>query len=127
MKSFMKILVYGIILWLIVFAFSFLIYPLKKEGNPLFESLITIILVFITVLIAFTYFRTEQPAFSMNAVIVGCSWMVINILIDLPLFSYGPMKMSFTNYLEDIGITYFVIPIIVVGMGRLLDKKIKPV
>lgn len=105
---------------------SFVIYPLKKAESPLFESLMAIVLVFTTVLVSFTYFRKEQPSYSMDSVIAGCSWMVINILIDLPLFSYGPMKMSFLIYLEDIGITYFVIPVIVVGMGRLLDKKMKP-
>jgi len=36
----------------------------------------------------------------------------MSVIIDLFLFMEGPMKMTFTNYMLDIGLTYLVYPIL---------------
>ena len=43
----------------------------------------------------------------------------------MPLFSYGPMAMNWSKYLQDIGLTYFIIPVITIGFGWLLETKLK--
>ncbi len=101
----------GVLLWLCVFVASFLIYPIKQADPAFFETLITIILCTSTVMIARLYFtRTELN--TKNCVGTGVVWALINILIDLPLFSFGPMQRSTLDYFTDIGCTYLVIPII---------------
>lgn len=50
--------------------------------------------------------------------------MLINIAIDLCLFSWGPMKMNFGDYIQDIGFTYLIIPIITFGIGYQLENKL---
>jgi hypothetical protein len=41
----------------------------------------------------------------------------MNLLLDAPLFSQGPMRMTLPNYLADIGLTYLMIPVITLGLG----------
>jgi hypothetical protein len=35
----------------------------------------------------------------------------------------GPMKMSFADYMADIGLTYLIIPAVTFGLGYSLQKK----
>ena len=39
------------------------------------------------------------------------------------LFSEGPMKMPFADYIKDIGLTYLIIPMVTLGFGYLLQQK----
>ena len=125
MNNLIKILLWGFLLWLGVFAISFLIYPLKQSNSPLFETLIAVTLTGATVLFTLLIFKNLEENYLKTGIQVGFTWMFENILIDLPLFSYGPMAMSLSNYFQDIGITYFIIPIITIGFGWLLEVKLK--
>ena len=51
---------------------------------------------------------------------LGLIWFAISFLVDLVMFSSGPMKMPFTDYLADVGIVYVMIPIITVGFAGSL-------
>ena len=51
--------------------------------------------------------------------------MAICIGLDLLMFMWGPMKMSFIDYMKDIGLTYLMLPIIAAGVG-LACGSIKP-
>lgn len=106
-----KIILYGFLLWMMVFIVSFVIYPLKETNPPFFETLITLFLTGFTVFFGDFYFKKGRLTLK-NCLISGFSWVLICILIDLPLFSYGPMQMSFWHYMTDIGLTYLVIPVI---------------
>ncbi len=111
-----RILIYGFLLWLTVFAASIAIFPIKKADPIFFETLISIILAAATVLYGFIYFNKRKNTLG-ECLTVGISWMIINIAIDLPMFSYGPMKRSFADYMTDIGLTYLMIPIIVLAFS----------
>ena len=106
-----KILIYGFLLWLTVFAGSILIFPIKDQDPIFFETLISLILAASTVLFGHLYFKNEILSLK-YCLIVGICWTLINIGIDLPMFSYGPMKRTFLEYMTDIGLTYIMIPII---------------
>ncbi|NOZ75920.1 MAG: hypothetical protein GXO90_11215 [FCB group bacterium] len=119
------IYLYGFLLWLTVFIGSILIYPVKNTDPIFFETLITIILVGFTVFFANLYLKKIQSDLSKAAVFAGIVWMIINIVIDLFMFSSGPMKMPIGNYFKDIGLTYLVIPMITYGIAvqfRLREK-----
>ena len=58
-----------------------------------------------------------------KALVIGVAWLVINLVIDLPLFSAGPMAMPLADYVKDIGLTYLIIPVVTVGLGYLLETK----
>lgn len=118
-----KLILYGFLLWLSIFAVSFILYPVRQNQPIYFETLITITLVLFTTLFSILFFKQTTDRYFKKGLIAGFLWMAINLIIDLPLFSFGPMKMLLLNYFEDIGFTYFVIPIIVGGMGWVLEKK----
>lgn len=113
MKRFWKIILYGFLLWLTVFVLSFLIFPVKQVNPPFFETLITIVLTVSTVFYGYYYFRNEETSLK-KCLLVGFAWVIVNLGIDLPLFLLdSPMKMTFMNYMTDIGLTYLIIPVII--------------
>ena len=124
MGAFGKLLLFGFLLWLTVFISSFVIFPLKSSNPPLFETLITIFLVLFTVIASHLYF--SKSLLNVNkAIYTGITWMIVNIIIDLPLFSFGPMKKDIADYFTDIGLTYIIIPIITTGIAAVSIKSIK--
>ena len=119
MKRLGKIVLYGFLLWLSVFAGSVVIFPVKASDPIFFETLISLILASATVVFGYLYFKTEKASWR-SCLRVGIIWILVNIAIDLPLFSYGPMKRPIAEYMTDIGLTYLMIPIILLAfsLGR---------
>jgi len=119
-----KLISFGFLLWITVFIASFIIFPLKETNPPFFETLVTIFLCLFTVLATVIYFKNSIPDVK-KAITVGLIWMIINIVIDLPLFSFGPMKKSLYDYFTDIGFTYLIIPVITTGMAIVIKNALK--
>lgn len=44
-----------------------------------------------------------------------------SIILDLLIFTVGPLKMSLLDYATDIGVTYLMIPTITFGFGYLME------
>ncbi len=76
-----------------------------------------------TVLFAKLYLLKVEKEYYKEAVKLGVLWLAISVIIDLLMFSRGPMAMSMAEYVSDIGVTYLMIPIIAGGFGCLLEKK----
>jgi hypothetical protein len=123
MKSIKKVLIYGFLVWLIPFVISFLIFPLKSSNRVLWESIMPVVISISVVLFSIFYFSKLQAKFLKEAVLLGIIWLAISIILDIFLFMEGPMKMSFVDYIMDIGLTYLMIPIISIGFGYLLEKR----
>ena len=123
MKSIKKALLYGFLVWLIPFIVSFLIFPLKSSNRALWESIMPVVITISAVPFLILYFSKLQAHFLKEAVLLGIIWLAISLILDLLLFMEGPMKMSFADYMMDIGLTYLMIPIISIGFGYLLEKR----
>lgn len=124
MNKILKIILYGFFIWLIPFLISIIIFPLKSSMNPLFESIMPVIITLVAVTFSYLYFNGVKENFIKEGIIIGVSWFVISIVIDLVLFlPSSPMQMSFADYLMDIGLTYVMIPVITVGMGYMAQNK----
>jgi heme/copper-type cytochrome/quinol oxidase subunit 2 len=120
MKSIKSALLLGFCDWLLPFALSFVIFPLKNSNYYLFESLMTVIVVFAAVLFAYRYFRKVEVNHIREGVLLGILWLAINLVIDFALFlPKSPMQMSLFLYMSQIGIKYLSIPIITIGFGYL--------
>jgi hypothetical protein len=117
-----KILIFGFLMWLVPFLVSVVIYPLKTSENPLFESIMSVVLTLTVVLFSIKYFRNLSIDFLREGILTGTVWFLISIILDLSLFMWGPMQMSFENYMMDIGITYLIIPTVTVGFGYIIQK-----
>ncbi|MCJ7776749.1 MAG: hypothetical protein MUP16_00295 [Sedimentisphaerales bacterium] len=122
MKFLTKILLYGFLVWAVPFVTSVLIFPLKSSNRALWESIMPNVIAITTVVFAVLYLRRLQKNFLRDAISAGVIWLGVSLTLDLLLFMEGPMKMTFIDYMSDIGLTYVMVPVITTGFGYLLEK-----
>ena len=125
MKKYVKwIIGFGILIWLIPFLISFVVFPLKESNRPLFESIMPVVLTITVVTFSILFFKRVDKEFMKEGFIVGIVWFTISIVIDLLMFiPESSMHMSLVDYIMDIGLTYLIILVIPVGFGYTLEKK----
>ena len=122
MKKYLKISLFGFLVWLIPFVVSVAIFSIRETQRPLFESIMPLVITVCVVIFSILYFGKIETGFLREGIFLGMIWFAINIVLDLLLFMEGPMKMSFSDYMKDIGLTYLIIPAVSVGFGFLLEK-----
>jgi hypothetical protein len=127
MKEYLKwIIGFGFLIWLIPFIVSFPIFDLRATNRPLFESIMPVVLTLVVILFSILFFKRVDQHHFKEGIIAGIIWFIMCIIIDLFLFlPESPMQMSLVSYLMDIGLTYVIIIIIPVGIGYMLDMKMK--
>lgn len=123
MKSWKRALLYGFLIWLLPFIVSIIIFPLRESARPLFESIMPVVVTLCAVVFSILYFKNLDRDFLKEGILLGVIWFVISLVIDLLMFSSGPMKMSFADYMMDIGLTYLIIPTVTIGFGYLMMKR----
>ena len=108
---------YAFLAWLLPFAVSVCIFPLKRPHPPLFDSLMGVALSGSTAALCCAYLRREHDRLVSRAARVGVLWMTANWLLDGLMFCAGPMQMSLTRYAADIGTAYLMVPVVTTGLG----------
>ena len=88
-KSPIRAVVYGFLLWLIPFRVAFVIFPLKQSRSPLFETIMPVTVVSAAILFINWYFAGIDDRLLREALSVGLLWMVISLAFDLSLFMWG--------------------------------------
>jgi len=123
-KKISRMMFFGFLIWFITFVISFFFYSKDKTlliPLPLFKSLMIVIgsgtgAFFIT-----HYFLSVKKRFFTNGIIIGVTWLLINLLLDMliliPMGGY-----TFTNYIFDIGLRYLTIPITTITIGYIVEK-----
>ncbi|MFZ0960832.1 MAG: hypothetical protein WAO35_07990 [Terriglobia bacterium] len=109
MIAWKRTLLLGFASWLIPFVISFLIFPLKKSNAPLFQTLMALIVLITAGALFKLYFRRRTVPVH-EALIVGLLWLAVNLIMDYPMFAYGPMKMKALTYYSEIGLDYLTYP-----------------
>jgi hypothetical protein len=117
MQSLKRAFAYGFLVWFLTLLVSMAIFPLKRSWPVLFDSIMPVALALCAVMFANLYFQRCAASSLREGVWLGTIWLVMNWLLDWPLFSNGPMRMSMVNYIADIGLTYLMLPIITVGIA----------
>lgn len=117
-----RALLLGFFVWVVPFVVGFISFPIRELWRALFESIMALTLSVITVISASIYFKHVENKYLKEGISIGVLWFAMCILIDLPLFSYGPMKMNLKDYAADIGLTYVMIPTITTGFGVVLEN-----
>lgn len=127
MKKAGKIILFGVLSWLVPFVVSFFMY--SKDGRPLvdiflFQSIMVVIGSLTATTLLVFYFKKIKEGFMRQGVILGLSWLAINWILDLVILI--PMsKMSLSSYFMQIGLGYLVIPIACIGFGVVLENSKK--
>jgi hypothetical protein len=123
MTKYLKISLFGFLVWLIPFVVSVAIFSIHEMQRPLFESIMPVTITACVVFFSLSHFKKTEADFLKEGVLLGAIWFAVNIIFDLMLFMEGPMKMPFADYMKDIGLTYLIIPIVTIGFGILLENK----
>ena len=124
MNKNLKIVLFGLLVWLIPFAVSFFIYPIKMPMYSLFESIMSVLIAVAAVIFSYFYFKDIGANFVREGVVTGIVWFIIAIVIDLVMFMpASPMHMNFTEYMMTVGVKYLIIPVVTIGSGYLAQNK----
>jgi len=110
--------VLGLLSWVIPFAISLSIFPLKKSNAPLFGTVMGLVVLLTAGALLKVYFRRRQATVQ-EAVMAGALWLAMNLLFDYPMFAYGPMRMTASAYYSEIGLSYLAFPAFAFGAARL--------
>jgi hypothetical protein len=121
-----RALTLGFLSWLIPFVASFLVFPLKRSNAPLFSTIMVLIVVLVAGMMFRFYFRTRSLTV-FEAFLVGVLWLACNLILDYPLFSHGPMRMTALAYYSEIGLSYLIFPLFGLGAARLIGPQPRPV
>lgn len=116
-------MVYGAAIWAAVFVVAMLVFPLRANERPLFESIMPVALAAATAVASVKYFSTVSGKYRQTGWRLGVVWLGVNLALDSLMFSWGPMKMTLGYYLKDIGVTYLMIPVIPAAIGYALEGK----
>lgn len=120
MNSFSRAALYGFLVWLIPFIISFFVFPLKGTHLEFFKATMAVVVAVTGIVFAVLYFKSVQGNTLQEGIFVGVLWFLMSIVIDLCLFLWGPMKMPFSSYMLNIGITYLIYPAITIGMSIMV-------
>lgn len=126
MKKVMRILLLGLLTWVVPFIGGFLFFD--KTGQLaidiyLFKSIMIVLGGMIGSVAIVIYYKNIKYHFLRNGLIIGLSWCSINILLDL-LILLPMSKLSLNDYIAQIGIRYLIIPIMCILCGYLLKIKL---
>ena len=122
MNKYLKTGLFGFLLWLIPFAVSVLIFPLRISQRSLFESIMPVVIAVWTVFFSIFYLLRIKSNFLKEGIFIGIVWLLMSIVLDLMIFIVGPLKMPLWDYATDIAVTYLMIPAITTGFGYLMER-----
>lgn len=84
--------------------------------RPLFESIMPVVLILSVVVFSLAYFKKVEINLR-EGIFLGIVFLLISLVLDFFMFIWGPIKMSVSDYIKDIGLTYLLIPIITIALG----------
>ena len=117
-RTILRVVLLGLLSWLIPFLAGFALFAVKKANAPLFTTLMYLAVLATAGLLLSWYFR-KRPVSVREAGLVGLLWLGINLAMDYPMFAFGPMKMTPLAYYSEIGLTYLTFPLFAVLSARL--------
>jgi len=117
-RTILRAVLIGLLSWLIPFLAGFALFPLKKANGPLFTTLMYLVVLATAGLLLSWYFR-KCAVTVREAGLVGLVWLAINLVMDYPMFAFGPMKMTPLAYYSEIGLTYLTFPVFGLLAARL--------
>lgn len=127
MNKYLKIILFGFLIWLIPFIAGF---PFVDAGGnflipeTFFKSIMIVVGGLVGVTLTVIYFKEVKQGFIKEGITIGVVWFVMSLVIDLIFMSAGFFPMTVTQYFTDIGMRYLMIPIFTTGMGYVLQQKV---
>jgi hypothetical protein len=126
MNKYLKMFLYGLIVWMVPFIVSFAF--VDSQGNftineTFFKSIMVVTGAFVGVVLAVRYFRDVETDYLNEGVFLGSIWLLVNLALDLSMVYGGFFQMTVMQYFTDIGMRYLSMPIYTIGMGYVLMQR----
>jgi len=126
MNKYLKMILFGLITWIVPFVTSFLFFNMETQqlsiNELFFKSIMIVEGGLIGVFLLVHYFRKISDRFVKEGLIIGLCWFLINIVLDVVVL-LPTSQMDFGTYFQQIGMRYLLIPIISLGMGYVARSK----
>ena len=125
MRKFVRIFLLGLAVWALPFALGMALFPVVEVESALFDTLMSLALAFSATLFAYIHLsRCAAPTLD-EGLLAGTIWTMMSIALDAPFFLFGPeqMRMDPIDYMDDIALSYFMIPIIAAGIGKAMQRR----
>lgn len=129
MNKYVNLLLFGSLLWLIPFGVGFLFYDangMLTISKTFFKSIMVVLGGLLGVTFSVLYFKGIKADHVNEGIVLGFTWFVISIVMDLMFVFSGFFRMGVGEYFTDIGMRYLSMPIYTIGMGMALAGTVKP-
>ncbi|MBN2057792.1 MAG: hypothetical protein JW782_03245 [Candidatus Saganbacteria bacterium] len=124
MMKMLKMIGYGLIIWVVPYVTAIMLMGLMTSDPVFFKSIMIVEGSIIGAICMAAYFSNVNKDTLKESLIVGLVWVVISWALDFAaLLPFS--KMPLDRYFMEIGIRYVGMLAPIVAIGYLLDKRIK--
>lgn len=124
MKQPIKLIGFGLLTWLVPFIVAIFFYTADGElaiDKFLFKSIMLVVAGIFNTTLLVLMFRTVTDEYIRTGIIIGLTWLAINIGLDL-IVLVGMLDTNLATYFREIGLGYLIIPIISIAMGKAIAQ-----
>ena len=116
-----KIINYGVLVWLIP---SLITVTLASfVAMNVFEIISAVAIAVTVIVFSYLYFRGITENFIKEGILIGISWLIISIVLDIILIVLGISQLSLTSYAMYVAPLYIIIPAITAGLGLYMNQR----
>lgn len=117
-----KIINYGLLVWLIPSLITVIFGSFSAAMN-IFEIVSAVAIAVTVIVFSYLYLKGITENFIKESVLIGISWLIISIVLDIIMVMLGISELSLTNYAMYVAPLYIIIPAITIGLGLYLNQK----
>jgi len=121
MNKNLKIVYYGIFVWVIPSLITVTLSFFSGDMN-IFEIISAVSIAVTAIAFSYIYLNGIKSNFIKEGVLIGITWLVISIVLDLLLIIAGITQLSIINYAMYVAPLYIIIPAITIGLGLYLNQ-----
>ncbi len=121
MNKILKIVIYGVLVWLIPTAITALL-TIFPNAAYLFDIISALTITISVALFSYLYFKNVSLNFIREGIVIGLTWLVISVVLDSVLIAFGITHVSFADYAVNVPPLYVIILAVTIGYGLYLDQ-----
>jgi hypothetical protein len=117
-----KIINYGLLVWLIPSLITVILGSFLAAIN-IFEIISAVAIAVTVMVFSYLYLKVITENFLKESVLIGISWLIISIALDIILILLGISQLTLINYTMYVAPLYIIIPAITIGLGLYMNQR----
>jgi len=118
-----KIINYGLLVWLIPSLITVILGSFIAAMN-IFEIVSAVAIAVTVIVFSYLYLKGITENFIKEGLLIGISWLIINIVLDIILILLGISQLTLNNYAMYVAPLYVIIPAITIGLGLYMNQRV---